>query len=155
MNVPHLRIRPATPNDEEVLRALARRLAGFEPPPWRTKENIADADGEAMIVSVRAARPDDEVFIGEVRGVAAGCLHVLRTTDFFGMAHAHISVIATSAEAEGTGVGKALMEFAERWARDRQLGLLTLNVFTANTRARRFYERGGFVAEFLKYSKPL
>lgn len=76
-------------------------------------------------------------------------------TDFFGRHHAHISVIATTAAAEGTGVGRALMEFAEAWARERHLPLLTLHVFAANTRARRFYERAGMAPEFLKYAKEL
>ena len=33
--------------------------------------------------------------------------------------------------------------------------LLTLNVFAANERARRFYERAGLAPEMLKYAKPL
>ena len=32
---------------------------------------------------------------------------------------------------------------------------LTLNVFAANSRARRFYEREGWSAEMMKYVKPL
>jgi RimJ/RimL family protein N-acetyltransferase len=32
---------------------------------------------------------------------------------------------------------------------------LTLNVFDANARARRFYERAGFTPEVVKYVKPL
>jgi ribosomal protein S18 acetylase RimI-like enzyme len=75
--------------------------------------------------------------------------------DFFGRHHAHISVIATSEAAEGTGVGRALMEYAEQWARKRNLTLLTLHVFAANARARRFYEKAGMAPEFLKYAKEL
>ena len=34
--------------------------------------------------------------------------HILETTDFFGLRHGHVSVLATTAAAEGTGIGRAL-----------------------------------------------
>ena len=37
----------------------------------------------------------------------------------------------------------------------RGVSLLTLNVFAGNARARRVYERAGFVSELLRYTKPL
>jgi GNAT superfamily N-acetyltransferase len=135
--------------------AFARRLAEFELPAWRTGEQIADADGRAMIDAVRTGHEDNEVFIAERDGDTAGCLHVLADTDFFGQRHAHISVLATTTAMEGTGVGRALLAYADEWARRRGLALLTLNVFAANARARRLYEKSGFVPEILKYAKPL
>ena len=75
-----------------------------------------------------------------------GCLHVLETTDFFGTSHAHISVIATSADAEGSGAGRALLAYAEDWARRRGHTLLTLNVFAANG-VLAVYERAGWSPE--------
>ena len=107
------------------------------------------------MASVRAGAEDNQVLIAEHKGVALGCLHVLATRDFFGTAHAHVSVIATTVEAEGIGVGRALLEHAETWARRRGHTLLTLNVFAANDRARRFYERAGWTPEMLMYAKPL
>jgi ribosomal protein S18 acetylase RimI-like enzyme len=73
--------------------------------------------------------------------------------DFFGVSHGHVSVLSTTVEAEGTGVGRALMAFAEQWTRARGLALMTLNVFAGNERARRFYDRVGFEVEMLKYAK--
>ena len=148
-------IRPATIADEATLSALATRLATFDLPPWRTPGEIARADAGEMIQSVRTRQPDNEVFVAERDDVAVGCLHILATTDFFGRRHAHISVIATTEAAEGTGVGRALMAYAEDWTRQRQLSLLTLHVFAANTRARRFYEQAGMSPEFLKYAKAV
>lgn len=108
-----------------------------------------------MMDAVVAGGRDNEVFVAERHGEAVGCLHMLTTTDFFGRRHAHVSVIATSEKAEGTGVGRALLDRAEAWSRDRGMTLLTLNVFDANTHARRFYERAGFAPETLKYAKEL
>jgi ribosomal protein S18 acetylase RimI-like enzyme len=148
-------IRRATAADEHALLHMASRMAGFDVPPWRSAAEIIDADGRDMVRAVMDAGPDHDVFVAEVNGAPAGCLYVLVATDFFGRRHAHISVIATTAAAEGTGVGRALIAHAEGWARDRRMPLLTLNVFAANTRARRFYESAGFELEMVKYAKPL
>jgi GNAT superfamily N-acetyltransferase len=141
--------------DEAVLTELAWRLTAFELPPWRKPEDIATADAREMIAAVRVAAPDNEVWVAERAGRVAGCLHILATTDFFGRRHAHISVIATTEAAEGTGVGRALLAHAEAWARERDLLLLTLNVFASNSRARRFYEKAGWAPEMIGYVKPL
>ena len=141
-----------------MLIGLAARLTAFALPPWRRPEDIATADARAMIEAVQAGLPDSEVFIAERAGqvgTPVGCLHILAATDFFGTRHAHISVIATTEAAEGSGVGRALLAFAEDWARTRGHALLTLNVFAANERARRFYERAGILPEMLKCVKPL
>jgi ribosomal protein S18 acetylase RimI-like enzyme len=148
-------IRRATAADEPALLAMAQRMANFEVPPWRSAAEIIEADGADMLRAVLTPRPDHEVFVADVGGQAAGCLYVLVATDFFGRQHAHISVIATTAAAEGTGVGRALMAHAEAWALDRGLALLTLNVFATNTRARHFYERAGFAVEMIKYAKSV
>jgi GNAT superfamily N-acetyltransferase len=150
-----VRMRRAAPEDEPDLRALAERLTAFDLPAWRKSEDIAVADGRAMMEAVRAGDPDNEVWMAERDGRVAGCLHVLGAIDFFGQRHGHISVIATTAAAEGSGVGAALLDYAEKWARQRGFTLMTLNVFAANARARRFYDRGGWVPEMLKYVKPL
>ena len=148
-------IRQAAPADAELLGAFATRLTAFALPPWRTADEIAVADRTAMIEAVLAGRGDEQVMIAERAGAPVGCLHVLAATDFFGRRHAHISVLAVTAAAEGTGVGRALIACAEDWARRRGLSLLTLNVFAANARARALYERTGFLPETLKYAKEL
>jgi ribosomal protein S18 acetylase RimI-like enzyme len=148
-------IRVASRRDEEALMRLSERMANFPVPSWRSAAEITQADGRSMVNAVTLAHPDSEVFIAERGGDVAGCLHMLVARDFFGRRHAHISVIAVSDKAEGTGCGRALMEFAEHWARDRELPIITLNVFATNERARRLYEKAGFEVELLKYAKPL
>lgn len=150
-----LRIRRATADDEAVLLGMAERMADFDLPRWRAGREIIEADGRDVVRAVTAGDPDHDVFVAEIEGAPAGCLYVHPAQDFFGRRHAHISVIATTAAAEGTGVGRALMAHAEAWARERGLSLLTLNVFAANTRARRFYEKAGFELEMVKYAREL
>ena len=148
-------IRAAAEADGAAIRSFAERLAEFRLPAWRTAAEIADADAAAMMEAVRAGGADNEVWIAERDRAPVGCLHVLAATDFFGRRHAHVSVLATSRDAEGTGVAGALMAYAEEWARRRGFTLLTLNVFAANERARRLYDRCGFEQEAIKYAKPL
>lgn len=148
-------VRPATIDDDGVLALFAARLANFPLPPWRTADEIATADARAMMRAVRAAKEDDEVLIAQRDGAPVGCLHMITALDFFGRRHAHVSVIAVSEAVEGTGVGRALLAYAETWAGERALPLLTLNVFATNERARRFYEQAGFEMEVVKYTKPV
>ena len=148
-----LTLRPATPADEPTLRSLAERLAAFPLPAWRTGSSIANADAAAMMEAVTGGRDDNEVFIAERGARPVGCLHILVMTDFFGDSHGHVSVLATAADAEGSGVGRALMVHAEQWTTRRGLSLMTLNVFAGNARARRFYDRNGWEVEMLKYAK--
>ena len=132
-----LTLRPATPADEATLAALARRLTAFELPAWRAPREISEADAMAMTAAASAGDPDNEVLIAERDGTIVGCLHVLALTDFFGLRHGHVSVIATTESAEGSGVARTLIEHAERWTTERGLPLLTLNMFAGNARARR------------------
>jgi ribosomal protein S18 acetylase RimI-like enzyme len=153
--MPELILRTATPADADVLDSLAGRLGACPLPSWRMPGDIAHADGRAMLEAVTAGSDENEVVIAERASQVVGCLHVLATTDFFGLRHAHVSVLATSGAAEGTGVARALMAYAEEWTAKRGLPLLTLNVFDRNARARRFYEESGFEVEMVKYAKRI
>ncbi|MEO5896121.1 MAG: GNAT family N-acetyltransferase [Vicinamibacterales bacterium] len=148
-------IRRAENRDEDALLRLAGRLAGFELPEWRNSADVIGADAQAMLAAARTSLADDDVFVAETGDQVVGCLHVMAATDFFGLRHAHVSVIAASAAAEGSGVGRALLAHAEEWGRLRGLPLLTLNAFANNTRARLFYERAGMTVEFVKYAKAI
>jgi GNAT superfamily N-acetyltransferase len=155
---PSLIIRKAHRTDESMIVSLAVRLTTFDLPRWRQPDEISNADARAMLEAVAEGSHQNEVFIAERAerdGEVVGCLHMLAMTDFFGRKHAHISVIATTEAAEGTGVGTSLLKYAEEWARTRGMTLLTLNVFDGNQRAKRFYERAGFAPETLRYTKEI
>jgi ribosomal protein S18 acetylase RimI-like enzyme len=55
-----------------------------------------------------------------------------------------IETVAVLPEARGAGVGTALMDAVEEWARERGIEHLSVSVRTANEGARRLYERRGF-----------
>jgi ribosomal protein S18 acetylase RimI-like enzyme len=152
----HVVIRSATPADRFVLDALADRLADFDRPDWRSRAEIAEGDRRALYDALDHRRPGSELFIAELDGAAVGCLLMWTLQDYFSQRlHAHISVIAVTREAEGKGVGRALMAHAEAWARARGHESITLSVFDGNTRAQVLYERTGYRTEMRRMIKRL
>ena len=101
--------------------------------------------------------PDTQLFVAEDdEGTPLGFIHLTTTDDYYsGSDTAHIADVVVAASAGDRGVGSALMVFAEEWARSRGLPLLTLNVFSANRRARNFYTRLGFEEEWIRCIKRL
>jgi ribosomal protein S18 acetylase RimI-like enzyme len=149
-------IRSATPADRAFLAGLAERLADFDRPPWRSHEEIAEGDRRALFEAIDHPHTGTELFIAELDGTAAGCLLMWTLEDYFSQQwHAHVSVIAVTSTAEGKGVGRALMDHAESWARARGHRSITLSVFEGNRRAQKLYERAGYTTEMRRMTKPL
>jgi ribosomal protein S18 acetylase RimI-like enzyme len=149
-------IRPATEHDRAFILSLADRLADFERPAWRTAEEIAEGDRRALAGELDTPSDDNGLFVALLDQQRAGCLLMWTLEDYFsGERHAHISVIAVTRDAEGRGVGRALMDYAEQWARERGHTRLTLSVFDSNRRAQALYERAGFQVEMRRYAKAL
>ena len=149
-------IRSATSADRDFLASLAERLADFERPPWRSHEEIADGDRRALFDALDNPQPGTQLFIAELDGRRAGCLLLWTLEDYFCQQwHAHVSVIAVTREAEGAGVGRALMAHAEEWARARHHTSITLSVFEGNRRAQALYERVGYATEMRRMIKLL
>lgn len=153
--MPHLR--DARADDEAALLDLTRRLALFEPPPWRTRQEIIEADHPILIGALRHPLPEHSIIVAEEpAGVIAGFVFSTTKQDYFtGEEHSHIEVLSVSEEAEGRGIGRALLEAAEMWARSRGYPHVTLNVFGVNRRARAVYEKAGYGEETVHYLKPL
>jgi ribosomal protein S18 acetylase RimI-like enzyme len=149
-------IREATAADREFVLALADRLADFDRPAWRSADEIAAADRVALAAQLDQPSPEHALFVAELNGHAAGCLLMWTLEDYFTHErHAHLSVIAVGDDMQGQGVGRALMDHAEMWARARRHGRITLSVFERNRRAQRLYERAGYGVEMRRYVKLL
>ena len=96
------------------------------------------------------------MLIAESDGTPAGCAYLVTLVDYFNeRPHAHLSVLAVAKAAEGQGVGSALLEACEQWARNRGSDRLTLSALVTNARARALYERKGFGGEYIRYVLPL
>jgi GNAT superfamily N-acetyltransferase len=151
-----LSIRPATPDDRQFVLDLAERLVAFDVPSWREKPELVEGDRRALRHWFDHLSPNEAMFIAELDGVPAGCAYLVTLVDYFNeIPHAHLSVLAVSAAAEGKGVGSALLDRSIAWARERQSDRLTLSALVTNARARALYERKGFGGEYVRYVLPL
>jgi GNAT superfamily N-acetyltransferase len=151
-----IQIRPATADDRAFVLGLLPRMASFELPPWRTPEEIVAGDYRPLDAWFDRPAPEEALLIAELDGQPAGYAYLIVHTDFFTeKPHAHLSVLAVAKEAEGRGVGSALIEASSAWALERGDDHITLNVFDGNHRAQALYERHGYRTETRHYMKRL
>ena len=149
-------IRPAQPSDREFVLALADRLVSFDVPAFRSKAELAEGDRRALAEWFREPKSGEAMFVAEIDGRPAGCAYLVTLVDYFNeRPHAHLSVLAVTAAAEGQGVGSALLDRSQVWARERGSDRLTLSALVTNSRARALYERRGFAGEYIRYVLPL
>ena len=128
----------------------------FEVPAWREKPELVAGDRRALEQWFEAPKADEAMFIAEIDARAAGCAYLVTLIDYFNeRSHAHLSVLAVSADAEGRGVGTALIDRSVAWAKERGSDRLTLSALVTNSRARALYERKGFGGEYIRYVLPL
>jgi ribosomal protein S18 acetylase RimI-like enzyme len=154
---PSVTLRPAVAADLPWLTSVAGRLGAVPLPPWRTASEVASADLRQIIATLDHPTDSSLLLIAErSAGEPLGCLFVTLENDFFtGRLGAHIEVVAVTAEAEGQGVARRLLQAAEPWARDQGCDHVTLNVFVGNARARAVYESLGFTPETVRYYKAV
>lgn len=152
-----LTVRPATSDDNDFILSLAPRFVTFDLPQGRRKRDVVAALRADLEHALREKPASDCFFIaGDANGKPLGFLHLQAQRDFFSHERAcHVSDIAVAAGSEGRGVGRMLLEHAQRWARQHHCRLLTLSVFPGNVRARALYESVGFIPDLLRMVKPV
>jgi len=84
---------------------------------------------------VHAVRDEDGTLVGTATGAEYEA----------DPAVAHVYAMWVAPDARGAGVGRALLDSVEAWARDRGCGRLALTVTETNASARAFYGAYGFV----------
>jgi len=136
-----------------VVGLAVRLVDGFDVPAFRSKAELVEGDRRALAAWFdNPAQPGEAMLIAEHDGRPAGVAFLVTLVDYFNeRPHAHLSVLAVAKDAEGHGIGSALLAAAEEWARDRGSDRLTLSALVTNARARSLYERRGFSAEYLRY----
>ena len=150
-----LRVRQYVSADHEFVLSLAPRLA-IGIPPWRDPQKmIATAQGW-ITESIKQHGNKTMVIVAEdEHGERLGFATVSHDTHFTGEGQAYIGELATSEEAEGRGVGKALAQACKQWAREQGYRILSLATGAANERALGFYRHMGYLDEDVKLVKLL
>ncbi|MEM6755383.1 MAG: GNAT family N-acetyltransferase [Cyanobacteria bacterium P01_C01_bin.38] len=85
-----------------------------------------------------------------------GCLWMGNAIDqISGLRHAHIFLLYVTPEHRRKGIGTALMQYAENWAKQRGDNQIALQVFQTNTPALNLYNQLGYQIQSLWMIKPL
>jgi RimJ/RimL family protein N-acetyltransferase len=141
-------VRPALPGDAKACLAIVWEATNerprtlmtsrdefWSPRQWRKHRRDWSADGVWLIAEL-----DDRV-VGNL-----GCERGRRPRE----RHACEFGVSVAKAARGIGVGRALLNTLEIWAREEGVERITLRVFDTNARARGLYESMGYVNEGLE-----
>ncbi|QAU23344.1 GNAT family N-acetyltransferase [Dyella sp. M7H15-1] len=144
-------------DDDDFILGLVPRFVDFSLPVWRKRHECIEGIRKDLSRQLDEQPSNSYVFVAENdHGERVGFIHLQKNQDYFtGRANCHISDLAVAPRHEGQGVGKALIEHAEEWARKHQCQLVTLAVFPGNERARALYEAAGYNVDLLRLAKPM
>jgi ribosomal protein S18 acetylase RimI-like enzyme len=150
-----VRVRPYAPEDRDFVMSLAPRLT-IGMPVWRDVGACLAAVEGWIADSIDAQDRTAAVFVavGE-QDERLGFASVTHETHFTGERQAYIGELAASETAEGRGVGRALVEACERWARDHGYRVIALVTGAANARALGFYHHMGYRDEDVRLIRLL
>lgn len=112
---------------------------------------------DAYIAKMLEETPIPNVtFIAEIDNVSLGFIHVRTHEDgISGETCGTIPLLAVSPKSQGLGIGKRLIEQAEKWAKNLGCRLLHLEVFANNKKADSFYQKIGFKPETVHMIKTI
>jgi GNAT superfamily N-acetyltransferase len=150
-----LTIRPFAASDSAFLARVAHRLQPGETASPRDPEVMSRYFAE-LAGSRLLREPGAEAFVATIDGEPAGLVAVHPDADYFtGHPRAYVDVLVVAPEAEGRGVGRALLEHVETWGRRHGCREVVLDVFATNNDATAFYERCGYRPDHVRMAKPL
>lgn len=151
-----LRVRLAEDDDDFIL-ALAPRLVDFPLPAWRRRHECLGGIRNDLARNLDTQPANHFLFVAEDEsGERVGLLELQKTQDFFtGHTNCHISNLVVTPSHERRGIGRALVAYAETWAREHRCALVTLAVFPGNERAQSLYAASGYGVDLLRMAKPV
>lgn len=150
-----IQVRLYTPADREFLLSLAPRLTiGIA--PWRNREAMETAMRQFIIDSIEQHPTQTTIFIAmNQQRLQLGFASISHAKNFTGEPQAYLGELVVREDAEGHGIGNALIKACEEWSRNQGYPILVLDTGTANEHARRFYQHLGFQEESVRLVKQL
>jgi len=159
--VPNVEIRPATDDDFVAMvdldQASAEHHAAIDPVAWEVPDRAGSAE---FLRRRRADDPSRETLVATVDGHVVGMVEIAIVTPgvpggaMRRVRSADLGIVVLPGW-RGQGVGEALMQAAEAWARERGAEQVVLDMAAANDGARRFYERLGYEVYALQMRRAL
>lgn len=149
-------IRQACIEDRDFVTGLVPSLLAFGSPAWPDTKVLAPGFREVLARAICDQDRRSTVLIAEAADeTPLGFISLTVREDVGGVERAHVADLAVTDTARRMGVGTALMNAAESWARDLGMGLLSLDVWSTNETALAFYRRLGYLAESVCLIKRL
>jgi RimJ/RimL family protein N-acetyltransferase len=139
-------IREARPGDAGALVELARAVGG-EPEGWLIANGAwRSASDERRYLRTVGKHPHAAVFVAQAPDGIVGRLSISRDPH---PASSHVADLGlmVAKRHRRQGIGRALMEAAERWARGVGVRKLELHVFPHNAAALALYDELGYTRE--------
>jgi RimJ/RimL family protein N-acetyltransferase len=145
-----VRIRPAVPGDAGQLAELASAVASEEEGWLLADARWRSAGEERRYIRALQRHPDAALFVAEDEvGRLVGRLSLMRDPHPSSAHVADLGLMVAAAHRR-RGVGSALMQAAESWARRAGVSKLELHVFPHNEPAIALYEKLGYEREGLR-----
>lgn len=146
------RIRPASASDGEQIIALAPRLRDGVA-EWRDPKAVREAVTGWVRDSLDRSHQDNQtVLVADHDGAVSGFVSVGTRKHWSGALDGYIGELVVSHEAEGAGIGSALIRAAIEWSQEQELERVSVDTGAANTRARHLYQKLGFDEEGITFS---
>ena len=142
---PNLTLRPPTADDAGAISQLLGDL-GYPATGEEAEAQLAAVQSMPSVFVLVAARADE--IVGLITSHLFASIHSRTPV-------AWITTLVVSHGAQGTGVGSALLEEAERWARDKGAERVSLTSGIQRSAAHDFYVRRGYTNSGLRFTKPL
>ncbi|MCC3861862.1 GNAT family N-acetyltransferase [Pseudemcibacter aquimaris] len=151
-----MNIRDATDNDRDFILGLSPTLIENASLAWHSDQVEREFQDRFIEEVLDNKDVIQQILIAEDNGERLGFIQVEESEDEVSLETcAKIQLLAVTKEAQGKGVGSALMNRAVRWAKEKGFRLISLEVFANNKNARAFYEAQGFQNDTMFMVKPL
>ena len=146
MTIASVTIRTAIASDAAEIAQLTTQL-GYD---------LSEADASDRLSRI-LLRPDQQFFVADVDGRAVAWMHVVVADYVDAEPFVAIAGLVVHRDHRRLGIGRALMDRAEVWARERGCSIVRLTSSATRRGAHRFYEALGYTNIKTQYSfiKPL
>ncbi len=149
-------VRPYRPEDAAFRAGIAQRLhpgQTVSPRDPRLVADFLDRFGRGEIAAPTGAA----MFIAvDEKNAPVGMLVLHAEQDYFTKhPRAYVDFLVVAETAEGKGVGRALIDHADDWARAHECIEVCLGVFANNENAIAFYQRNGFQEDTKRMAKAI
>ncbi len=128
-----VRVRLATAADAEQITRLSGQL-GYPASTAETLRRLVEIGGNG----------EHAVLVAESSGLLLGWIHVVVSHSLLTERRAEIAGLVVDEQHRSRGIGQALMEDAEDWARKQGCDSVRLHSNVLRARAHTFYERLGY-----------